>query len=339
MGKTFRSFFVAVCGVWASTGLLPGADLKHDLYLCTNLSGQSQVMGSGRVAVASGVYRSSDRETFTHVGPGHIRVFTLTGDLVDRGTIWLAVLDGVVRSRDRGVTWRTMTGWNMTEPRAIAFDPHAPDHGYVGLPDGIAVSTDHGQTWQRMNEGIRRSYTETITVDRTKAGRVLAGTEKGIYLTEDGAKTWKMVQATDKTTYDLLQSPHDPKAFFAVTSSDGAFQSTDAGRSWQKVAGVPTAHTLHACDYDAVEARRIVLCGWGVGVMLSEDGGRSWSDRTTGLPNREIWTVAFDPDIPGRIYAAPHLSPLHVSDDLGRTWRPLTFEKAIIYDLVFVPRP
>jgi hypothetical protein len=46
--------------------------------------------------------------------------------------------------------------------------------------------------------------------------------------------------------------------------------------------------------------------------------------------------VSPDPDVAGRLYAAPYLKPVHVSDDFGRTWRPLVFEKAIVYDLVFV---
>jgi photosystem II stability/assembly factor-like uncharacterized protein len=321
-----------------ASGVVRGAVPKHDLYACANLSGQSQVMGSTRVPVPSGLYASSDRQTFAHVGNSHIRVFTLTPDPVDRSTLWVALLDGVVRAKDRGRTWRTMTGWDMTEPRAIAFDPEVPDRIYAGLPDGIAVSPDRGQTWRRMNDGIRRAYTETITVDRTRSGRVLAGTEKGIYLSEDAARTWRLVQATDKTTYDLLQSPHEPAQFFAVTSVDGALRSDDGGRSWRRVDDVPREHTLHACTFDPAVAGRIALCGWGVGVRVTEDGGRTWVDRSDGLPNRNIWTLRADPDFPGRLYAAPHLSPLHVSDDFGRTWRPVAFEKAIIYDLIFVPR-
>jgi photosystem II stability/assembly factor-like uncharacterized protein len=266
-------------------------------------------------------------------------MFTLTHDPREVSTLFVAALDGVLRTRGGGVTWRTLTSWDMTEPKEIAFDLMTPDHVYAGLPDGIAVSRDRGQTWQRSNEGIRRGYTQTITTDRSRAGRVLAGTEKGIYLSEDGARTWQLVRPTVETTYDLKQSPHDPKAFFAVTSRDGALWSVDGGRTWKPVAGVPKEHTLHYCDFDRHDARRLLICGWGVGVRVSEDGGRTWSDRTAGLPKREVWSAAFDSDIPGRIYAAPYLEPLHASDDNGRTWRRVAFEKVTVYDIVFVPRP
>jgi len=327
---------------WISVGLAAAvgsaAENKHDLYFCVNLSGQGQVMGS-TAAVASGLYRSNDRQNFEHVGFNHFRTFALAADPRDPSTLFVSVLDGVLRTTDGGKSWRRMTGWEMTEPKDVVFDANAPDHIYAGLPDGIAVSEDRGATWRRQNDGIRRSYTHSIIVDRTKTGRVLAGTELGIYLTENGAKSWKLVQPTAKVTYDLRQSPHDPRAFLAVTSADGAFRSGDGGRTWQKINGVPSDHTLHYGDFDPHDPRRLVVCGWEAGVLVSEDGGATWTDRTSGLPNRQIWCVTPDPDLPGRLYAAPFLKPVYVSDDFGRTWRTLCFEKAIVYNFAFVPRP
>ena len=314
------------------------ADLKHDLYFCVNVSGQGSVMGS-RVAAPSGLYRSADRQAIEHVGFNNFRTFGLTSDPRDASILLETVIDGIQRSTDRGKTWRRVTDWTMTEPKGIAFDPNSPDDVYAGLPDGIAVSHDRGQTWRRSHEGIRRGYTHPIVIDRTKAGRVIAGTELGIYLSEDGARTWRLVQATAKVTYDLQQSPHAPAVMLAATSADGAWRSDDAGRTWKKIAAVSSTHTLHYGRFDPHDAKRLVLCGWDAGVQVSEDGGETWSDRSAGLPNRQIWSVAVDPDIPGRLYAAPYLQAVHVSDDFGRTWRPQFFEKAIVYDIVFVPRP
>jgi photosystem II stability/assembly factor-like uncharacterized protein len=315
----------------------PPAAHPHDMYVCATLSGQSQFMGA-KAPVRSGLQRSADRRNFEHVGPSHIRLFSITRDPEHADTLFVAALDGVLRSRDRGQTWRIMTDWRMTEPHVVAFDPSHPEHLYAGLPDGIARSEDRGQTWRRSNEGIRRSYTHGLAVDRTQAGRVLAGTELGIYLTEDGARTWRLVQATAKVTYDIRQSPADPRVFFAVTSCDGAFSSGDGGRTWTPGPGISREHTLHNADFDRRDAARMALAGWGCGVQVSTDGGRSWTDRSAGLPSRNIARVSSDPDIPGRLYAAPHLAPLHVSDDWGQSWRPLAFDKAIVYDIVFLPR-
>jgi len=330
-----RRLFFAVVSLFVANAR--AAELKHDLYVCVNLSGQGSVMGRSG-PLLSGLYRSADRESFEHLGPHHIRTFSVTHDPSDPARLYIALLDGVLRTPDRGKTFRIVTSWDMTEAKSISVDRNQPEHVYAGIPDGIAVSHDRGQTWKRMNDGIRRAYTESILVDRTKAGRVLAGTEKGIYLTEDGARTWRLVQPTDKVTYSLRQSPHDPKIFFAVTSSDGALWSTDRGVTWTRVAGVPSERTLHNGEFDPRDARRLVYGGWGAGVQVSEDGGKTWLDRTAGLPKREVWKVAIDPDLPDRIYAAPYLEPLYGSDDFGRTWRKLQWDKANVFDLVFVPR-
>lgn len=326
-----------LAAVWAGSAAGSAAESRREMYFCVNLSGQGQVLGS-KATVPSGLYRSVDREKFEHIGFNHFRTFGVAADPRDPDAIFATVLDGVLRSLDRGKTWKRVTGWDLTEPKGIAFDLNAPNHIYVALPDGIAVSHDRGDTWQRMHQGIRRAYTHPIIVDRTKAGRVLAGTELGIYLSEDGARTWKLVQATAKVTYDLQQSPHDPRVFMAATSADGAFRSEDGGRTWRRIAGIPSQHTLHYADFDAHDPLRLVVCGWAAGVQVSEDGGRTWTDRTAGLPHRDIWCAATDPDVPGRIYAAPHQQPVYVSDDFGRTWRPLTFEKALVYYIAFLPR-
>ena len=338
--QTLKSklFFAALLAALGGHAPIGAAAPKHDLYLSVLLSGPGQIMG-GRTPALSGVYRSTDRFKVEHVGFGHIRMFQVIGDPHSADGLYLAALNGVVHSKDRGKTWRILTGWDMTEPKGLAIDPNATDHIYAGLPDGIAVSRDRGATWARMNGGIRRSYTQTITIDRTQAGRVLAGTELGIYLTEDGARTWRLVQPTTETTYDLRQSPHDPKIFFAVTTSSGALWSEDRGLTWKPIAGVPKKHTLHNGVFDPSDARRLVLCGWDAGLLVSEDGGRTWLDRTAGLPNRQIWSVAVDPDQPGRLYASPFQQPVYVSEDFGLTWKPAFFEKATAFNLTFVPRP
>lgn len=332
-------FFLAgwLVGVVGAIHAAEERTFKYDLYLSAKLGGPGQVMGS-RPPGKSGLYHSSDRQSFEHLGPHHVWMYALAADPHEPQRLFVGAMDGVLRTPDLGLTWRIMTSWDMTEPKSVACDPHERDVVYAGLPDGIAVSRDGGQTWVRRQEGIRRAYTQTITVDRTRAGRVLAGTEKGIFLTEDGARTWRLVQPTKETTYDLRQSPTEPKVFFAVTSKEGAFKSDDRGETWRSVPGIPTQHTLHNCDFDVHDPSRLVVCGWGAGVRVSEDAGKTWTDRTAGLPRREIWRVATDPDIPNRLYASPYLAPLHVSDDFGRTWRPLAFEQAIVLDLIFVPR-
>lgn len=333
-----RGGWLALLAVGLLCGRLPAADqpLAHELYFGARLT--KSFMIGGKTEKASGLFRSSDRVTIDRVGSANPKYEAILADPRDPNVLFTATLNGVQRSLDGGRTWRIMTSWDMTEPKSIALDPNAPDHLYIGLPDGIGVSRDRGQTWTRMNEGIKRRYTQVVLVDRTKAGHVFAGTELGLFISDDAAKSWRLAFATKETVNDIKQSPHNPREFLVVTQRNGAFHSADGGASWQRIAGLPTEHNLYNGDFDVADARRWLVCGWEIGVLLSEDAGATWTPRNTGLPNTQIWRVSFDPDVPGRLYAAPHMEPVCRSDDLGRTWRPVWLDGACVWNFNFLPR-
>jgi hypothetical protein len=331
-----RKLVPALLGLLLASAPVSAAAASHDLYLCVSMAG-TYVVGA-KVQRLNGIYRSTDRQEVVHLGFNHPRQDALAADPRDPRILYTAGLNGVLRSTDAGATWRIMTGWEMTEPKDIIVDPHQPDRIYIALPDGIGVSEDRGQTWQRRQHGIRRAYTQAIVADRATAGSLVAGTELGIYRSEDDARSWHRVLTTRATVTDVQQSPLDPARFLAATQRDGAWESSDHGRTWQRLRGLPIEHTMHNIEFDPTHAERMVVGGWGLGVRVSEDGGRTWQDRSAGLPNPNIWRVAADPDYPGRLYASPHESPIFVSDDFGRTWRTHWFEGATVWDFAFVPR-
>src|SRR5690606_36869290 len=135
--------------------------------------------------------------------------------------------------------------------------------------DGIGVSEDRGQTWNRRQEGITCAYTQAIAIDRPQPGRLLAGTELGVYPSEDEARTWHEVLTTEATVNDIQQSPHDPAHYVAVTQSDGAWESGDRGRTWQRLREVPRDQTLHNITFVPAQADRFAISGWGFGVWVT----------------------------------------------------------------------
>jgi photosystem II stability/assembly factor-like uncharacterized protein len=57
-------------------------------------------------------------------------------------------------------------------------------------------------------------------------------------------------------------------------------------------------------------------------VFLSEDGGATWERRDAGLEGGQVFQLALDPAVSGRLYAASN-SGLYRSDDGGVSWRHL----------------
>jgi len=322
--------------------LVAGAALAappaHDLVLCAAIN-KNYVIGS-KLVTLNGLYRRGSDDTFQHFGSNFTGVINLSADPRNPQVFYLATLNGCVQTADGGKTWRVSTSWDMTEAKDICVDPNAPDTIYLALPDGVAVSPDRGATWPRREHGLpdRGKYTQAIEVDRTRAGRVLAGCESGIYLTEDGAQSWRCVLPTKATVDDIQQSPHDPKFWLAVTQSDGAQCSRDGGVTWQKLAGVPAGEALYNVAFDATNPRRIAIASWVYGVMVSEDGGTTWVTRNAGLPDKEhVFKVGIDPDS-GRLFVSVYQNFIHVSDDFGLTWRHAGLEGSTVYNFAFVPK-
>lgn len=335
MTPNFRPLLVAL--LLACT--LSACAAPNDLYLCASINSSSRVMGSG-TGDKDGIFKRGADGAFNHMGANMPHLITIAVDPRDSSRIHAAALSGVMRSTDGGNTWRIVTGWDVTEPKALALDPVQPDTVYAGLPDGFIVSHDRGQTWERRETGLpdRGKYTQSLQVDRTRAGRVFAGCEKGIFLTEDGARTWRQVFKAVDTVNDIQQSPHDPTRWLAVSQSAGALESRDNGLTWVQLPGVPSERALYNVAFDPTHRERIAIAGWTYGLWATEDDGRTWSERNAGLPElHRVWRTAVDPDN-GRLYASVFEKALYESDDFGRTWRVEGLEGSIIRSFIFVPQ-
>lgn len=315
------------------------ATTGHDLYLFGAVNIQGRVAGS-RDTSLNGMYLRQADGSFRHVGVNYPAMLGGSFDPRDPRVGYVAALSGVLVTRDGGQSWRIGTSWDITEPKGVMVDPNAPDTIYVALPDGIGVSTDRGQTWARRENGLpaRGKYTQVVTVDRTRAGRVLAGCEIGIYLTQDAGQSWRAVHPTKETVNDLQQSPHDPKFWLAATQSAGVLASRDGGLTWKPVAGLSSEKAHYNIAFDPKNPRRIALGGWTYGLLVSEDGGATWTARNDGLPAKNrVWRTAIDPDT-GRLYAAVVYDSLYVSDDFGRTWQAAGLPNSRISGFAFVPK-
>jgi len=113
----------------------------------------------------------------------------------------------------------------------------------------------------------------------------------------------------------FLGSGH-PDALTDLPPLLGLIRSDDAGRSWGQVSllGEADFHVLRAAErriygYDATEGR----------LLVSEDSGRSWSERSPPAP---VLDLAIDPRDAARVVVTSEAG-LYMSGDAGATWRPL----------------
>ncbi len=319
---------------WLVAGTLPLA-AQHTLYTCTAMTREYVV---GAKLLPSGMFARDATGEWKHEGYNHPFVFGLDYDPADPSIIYIAAGNGLIRASEHGQRWKILTGSDVTELRDVSVDPHAPGAIYFAHCAGIRFSPDSGATWREIGGTLHRKFTEAIRVDRSRAAVLLAGNEEGIFRSEDGGAHWKLAGASGFQIMHLEQSPHDPCRWLAVTEQGGLFGSRDCGLSFESSGGaIGVGHNLYDIAFDPASKERIAVAGWGIGVAVSMDAGKTWQLRNSGLPRPDAWSVAFDPDHSGRLYASIQEEALYVSDDAGASWKKAGLEGSQIPRMKFIP--
>jgi len=268
----------------------------------------------------AGLFVSTDRGESWQLRGWRDYIRTFYTEEGSDGVIWSACGNGVLRSTDRGATWRVTTGWEVTEVLKVKAAEGDPSVVFASTAYGLFRSIDGGETWEKKANGMRRPYSGDVCVDRTDWRRVLAATEEGVYQSDDGGDSWTAVGLAGKGVRVVVQDPHDPGRFWLGTEEDGVFLSTDGGKTWEQRSeglGDMTVYTiaLHPEDENLVYAGT-----FGGGVYMSKDGGTRWEERSEGLTDPQVHALIVIPSDPRMLFAGTLNDGLFRSTDGGETW-------------------
>lgn len=102
----------------------------------------------------------------------------------------------------------------------------------------------------------------------------------------------------------------------------GLYRSSDGGRSWQKVAISALEDGRIASLAVSLATKGVMyVAGPGIGVLRTEDGGHSWTERNEGLPSRDVVAVTAHATQPDTVYIVVHEQGVYRSQDGGKNWR------------------
>ena len=228
---------------------------------------------------------------------------------------------GVWKTTDYGRTWFPIFDEQPTGSIGdVAVSPSNPNVIYVGTgegiqrPDlsvgnGIYKSTDGGKTWMHLGLTDAQQI-GGLAIDPNNENRIFVAalghpygpnTERGIYRTLDGGKTWERVLYKDENT-GAVQVTIDPK------NSNVVYADMWAGRQGPWENG----------SWNGPES----------GLFKSTDGGTTWKKLTNGLPTTQqgLGRIGFAiaTTDPNRLYAtveSPRLGGIYRSDDGGESWK------------------
>lgn len=154
------------------------------------------------------------------------------------GTLFAAATDGVFRSGDGGATW-TQRGFGDRDVVYLALDPDNSSRIYAGTwGDGIYRTENGGVYWTRVNNGLTGDkQIWALSVAPGTAGQTIiaASNDEGVFLSNNGGASWqrRWPDSYQQTVYSVLALDLDGRlTFFAGTSGEGVYRSSDEGNSW-----------------------------------------------------------------------------------------------------------
>ncbi|HVI70975.1 MAG TPA: hypothetical protein VM656_05755, partial [Pyrinomonadaceae bacterium] len=273
---------------------------------------------------------------YRHIGPTGNRLTSIVGIPGQPNIYYVgAASGGIWKTTDGGVHWDPIfDSQPVSSIGALAIAPSNPNivwagtgepwiRSHISVGQGVYKSTDAGKTWTLM--GLEKTgRISRVVIDPKNPDIVLVGalghaygpqSERGVFRTTDGGKTWQRVLFTDENSgcAHLEMDPNDPKILFA-----GMWPLEI--RTWGRVSGGP-----------------------GSGLFKSTDGGVTWKRLSgNGLPARMTGKIvpAIAPNNSKRIYALIETGDgvpldgketdrgkLWRSDDGGETWRLISFDR------------
>ena len=238
--------------------------------------------------------------------------------------IWLGCL-GLVSDTGAGVNSWTSHGpiARLTPATPLALDPLTPTTLYFGTSQGMFKTTDGGDSWFPINNGLSDlSFLSAVVVDPLTPTTVYTYTG-ALFKSTDGGGSWTLI-SEDLPPFPITAlriDPLTPTTLYATTIVE-VFKSTNGGVNWTPInQGLPVFGLLLLSDIsiDPLLPSTLYLAS-SEGIFKSTDGGENWLPMVPGTPMAD--TLRIDPVTPTTLYAGTRTG-VFKSLDAGVSWRPM----------------
>jgi photosystem II stability/assembly factor-like uncharacterized protein len=236
---------------------------------------------------------------------GGYGVLSLAARESNRGVLYAGTDgSGVFSSVDGGETWSPTGPGLQVGIGAIVVHPEDERHLYVRVFfDRIYESTDGGVTWRARWEGMSdEEEILSLAMDVTNPGTLYAGSEDGLYVTTDGAASWKEVGLRGRSVFRIAIDPQERARIYAGTT-DGLYRSHDGGLTWHPWGREMSGITVSAVLADPQNPGVIYAGTKYHGFWWSRNGGLTWVPANSGLGSPSVNMLAMQPG-GGVLYAA-----------------------------------
>lgn len=214
-------------------------------------------------------------------------------------------LDGAYISSDAGRSWKRVGGYELQKAESVAIDPLDYRILYVGTWRLGYKSSDFGKSWRLMEQGMPLdSDVFSIAVDARNSSTVYSSACSGVYRSRNQARNWTRLRLLpDRFTIRaqlVYLDPVNPERVYSGTT-EGLFVSNDGGQNWRRL--TPNNVVVNAIQVNPNDNQHILIGTEYKGVLMSKDGGRTWTECNGGFIHQQIAWLVPDPGKPGVVIA------------------------------------
>lgn len=285
-----------------------------------------------------GVYKSTDAgKTWKHLGLkethhiSRIIIHPTNPDIVyvaAQGQLYGPNRErGIYKSVDGGKTWKNTLFVNeLTGAAELSMDANYPEIMYAamwehqrkpnivisgGKGSGLYKSTDAGETWTEMTEGLPEEKGKmAISVSPANSNKVYALIESdsnqdkgGLFVSNNAGKTWSMASGDNRLVQrawyyiEVFTDPQDEDIVYVLSAP--ALRSLDGGKNWERLSG--THGDFHDLWINPKNSLNMVIANDG-GAAVTFDFGKTWSSQVN-MPTGQFYRINTDNLFPYNIYA------------------------------------
>lgn len=223
---------------------------------------------------------------------------------------------GLFVSTDRGNTWQ-LRGWR-DYIRTFYTEEGSDGVIWSACGNGVLRSTDGGDAW-KVTTGWEVTEVLKVKAAEENPSVVFASTAYGIFGSTDGGETWEKKVSGMRRPFsgDVCIDRTNWRRVIAATE-EGVYLSEDGGDHWTAV-GL-AGKGVRVVVQDPHDEKRFWLGTEEDGVFRSTDGGRHWEQRSTGLGDLTVYTIALHPTQEDVLYVGTFGGGVYMSADGGAHW-------------------
>ena len=155
------------------------------------------------------------------------------------------------------------------------------------------LSSDGGRKWQMIPYSQLRGNTRCRPAFHPVNKKIIyaaSGWSGKLKVTHDGGKTWKNTGDIDERLMgEIAIDPGNPDLML-IGAGDSVWFSENAGKNWKKCSGPGGKPLGFHFDQTSSLKERICFAATSDGIWRSNDGGKSWVQKTQGLPWKSFYS-------------------------------------------------